>query len=354
MSALALTACENKNENTSEQQEGLLLTDSLRKTVTVETVVDSVVKDELTLNGRVTFDESKVAHVTPMFGGVVTEVRAGLGDYVSKGQTLAVIRSGEVADYDRQRTEAAQQVAICKRNLSATEDQYKAGMASDRDVMKARQELVQAEAERHRIDEVYSMYNIGGNSCYLIKAPVSGYIVDKNISPDTPIRPDQGDELFTISGLSEVWVIADVYEGDIDKVKEKAHVNISLLAYPDRIFDGKVDKIYNVLDEESKTMKVRVRLDNKEGLFKPGMFADVKVECQRDGSVLPSINPHALIFDDGKNYVVTVKDGNKLELREVSVFKQLSNRAYISEGLKAGEQVIDNNSLLVYNTLCEN
>ena len=96
-----LGACSGKGEQTNVEPAALCLTDSLLRIVSVDTVHVQEVIDELTLNGRVTFNENQVAHVYPMFGGTVTELKAEIGDFVRKGDVLAVIRSGEVADYEK-------------------------------------------------------------------------------------------------------------------------------------------------------------------------------------------------------------------------------------------------------------
>ena len=95
----------------------------------------------------------------PMFGGTVTELRAEIGDFVHKGEVLAVIRSGEVADYEKQLKEAEQQLLLARRNMDATQDMYTSGMASDKDVLQAKQELASAEAEERRIKEIFSIYH---------------------------------------------------------------------------------------------------------------------------------------------------------------------------------------------------
>ena len=92
---------------------------------------------------------------------------------------------------------------------------FNSGMASERDVLQAEQEAVNARAEQKRIDEVYAIYHITGNSTYEIQSPVSGFVIGKNVSRNMQIRSDQTEELFTISGLDNVWVMADVYESDI-------------------------------------------------------------------------------------------------------------------------------------------
>lgn len=193
-----------KSRSVSDRQ---FTENSFRRTVHLHDVAD-----ELTLNGRVTFNQEQVAHVYPMFGGTVTELRAEVGDYVRKGDILAILRSGEVADYERQMKEAEQQVIIARRNVNATRDMFDSGLASDKDVLQARQELINAEAEEDRIKEIFSINNFSGRSFYEVKSPVSGFIVEKRVSRNMQLRPDQGEEIFTVSGLEHVWVMADVYE----------------------------------------------------------------------------------------------------------------------------------------------
>ncbi len=346
-----LGACSGKGEQTNVEPTALCLTDSLLRIVSVDTVHVQEVIDELTLNGRVTFNENQVAHVYPMFGGTVTELKAEIGDFVRKGDVLGVIRSGEVADYEKQLKEAEQQLLLARRNMDATQDMYASGMASDKDVLQAKQELTSAEAEERRIKDVFSIYNFSGNAYYQLKSPVSGFIVEKQISRDMQLRPDQSEVLFTISGLSDVWVMADVYESDISKVSEGASVRISTLAYPDKMFAGTIDKVYHLLNSESKTMNVRIKLKNEEYLLKPGMFTNVSVKCKADGTSMPRIDAHALVFEGGKNYVVVVEPDQRLQVKEVDVYKQLSKECYIRSGLSEGDRVLNNNVLLVYNAL---
>mgnify|MGYP002927144384 FL=1 len=349
--AALLSACSGQTEAPQETTRELFLTDSLQNVVSVDTVHIHEVADELTLNGRVTFNQEQVARVFPIFGGTVTEVSAEIGDHVRKGDILAVIRSGEVADYEKQKKEAEQQLIIARRNLQSVQDMFASGMASERDVLQARQELSNAEAEEKRITEIFSIYHLAGKSLYLVKAPVSGFIVEKNINKEMQIRSDQNDEMFVISGLENVWVMADVYESDISKVHENAPVRITTLAYPGKEFTGKIDKVYNMLNDESKTMNVRVKLTNENYLLKPGMFTNVSVISRSSDKQLPRIDSHALVFEDGKNFVVTVDAAGKLAVKEVEVYRQLSKECYLSSGVQEGDRILNKNVLLVYNAL---
>lgn len=349
--AALLSACGGQTEAPQETTRELFLTDSLQNVVSVDTVHIHEVADELTLNGRVTFNQEQVARVFPIFGGTVTEVSAEIGDHVRKGDILAVIRSGEVADYEKQKKEAEQQLIIAWRNLQSVQDMFASGMASERDVLQARQELSNAEAEEKRITEIFSIYHLAGKSLYIVKAPVSGFIIEKNINKEIQIRSDQNDEMFVISGLENVWVMADVYESNISKVHENAPVRITTLAYPGKEFTGKIDKVYNMLNDESKTMNVRVKLTNENYLLKPGMFTNVSVISRSSDKQLPRIDSHALVFENGKNFVVTVDADGKLAVKEVEVYRQLSKECYLSSGVQEGDRILNKNVLLVYNAL---
>lgn len=346
-----LVGCGSKTGGQEEAPAPLMLTDSLQKVVSVETVHEMPLSNELLLNGRVGFNPEQLARVYPIFGGNITEVNVEMGDYVKKGDILAIIHSSEVADYEKQRKEAGQQIILADRNLEATRDMFNSGMASERDVLQAEQEAANARAEQKRIDEVYAIYHITGNSTYEIQSPVSGFVIGKNVSRNMQIRSDQTEELFTISGLDNVWVMADVYESDISRVGEGAAVRITTLAYRDREFTGTVDKVYNMLDSESKTMSIRVKLKNEDYLLKPGMFTNVYVQTDADGKVMPCVEARAVIFENGRHFVVGIDSDNVLQPREVTVFKQTDKYCFLETGLKEGDRIIDRNALLVYNAL---
>lgn len=328
------------------------LTDSLLKVVTVETVQARPFADELQLNGEVQADPNKVAHIFPMFGGTVIRIGATVGDYVKKGQVLAVVRSGEVADYAKQMNDADLQIITARRERAATNDMYKGGMASSRDVMQADKTLKNAKAERQRLREIYNINHITSSSTYVITAPISGFVIEANINPDMQIRPDQSNELFTLAGLDDVWVIGNVYESDIARVKAGAEARITTLAYgSDDIFRGRVDKIYPVLDADSKTENVKINMPNPGYRLKPGMFANVSVDVPSGNAIYPAVPPEAIVFDDDKYYVVTVDGHNVLSYREVKVLKEGTTLDYIASGLEAGDKIVVHNALLVYNSL---
>ena len=164
------------------------------------------------------------------------------------------------------------------------------------------------------------------------------------------VRAD-GEDAFRVCGLEDVWVVAEVYQSDIRSVGVGQPVRISILSYPDTEFTGEIDKVYNMLDAESKTMDLRVKLANREYRLKPGMFATVYVRTDNGDRRYPTVPAEALIFEGGRHYVVVAGEDGSLQIRPVELRGQTPRECYLSGGVKAGETVIGRNALLVYNQL---
>ena len=308
------------------------------------------VTNEIVLTGKITFNQDKVVKVFPLVGGHIETVKADLGDYVQKGQTLAVIRSGEMADVAQQAVAAKGQLAVAQKNNQVTEDMAKGGLSSQRDVVAAREQLQAAKGEVDRVNERRSILGGSGSSAYIVKAPVSGFVVEKTASPGMELRSDDPENLFTISNLDRVWVIANVYESDLANVREGDLARITTLSYPDRVYQGRIDKVFNVLDPESKTEKVRITLLNRDNTLKPEMFANVSVQyAGKDRRV--AIPARAIVFAESRNFVVIVNARNQPVVREVNVFKTIGTTTYLTSGVKAGERVVTQNQLLIYTAL---
>lgn len=345
---LALASCEPKPAQ--EEEKAFRLSDTMLSRIKLDSVVAQPVRNEMTLVGKVVADENRVIKVFPLVGGSVEEVKVELGDYVRKGQTLASIRSGEVADLERQSIQASADLLLAEKNLRVAQDLFETKLNSQREVIAAQKEVEQAQAEVNRIKEVSRIYGIGKSSIYTVKAPIDGYVIEKNVNRDMQLRSDNADNLFTIGQISEVWVLANVNESDIGRVKQGMEASIKTLSYPDEEFKGHVDKIYTVLDPNTKAMTVRIRLDNKGMKLKPEMHATVTLRYTAGGQ-LATVPANSIIFDRSKRFVLVYKGRSDIETREVDVLKSLGNVAYINQGVKPGEKVISKDQLLVYNAL---
>ncbi len=344
-----LVGCDKK-QTTAEEIKAFMLSDTMMKRIELATVQTEPVRSELTLVGKVIADENRVIKVFPLVGGNVENVSVELGDYVRKGQVLATIRSGEVADFERQMIQAQAEVLVAEKNLKTAEELFDSKLNSQREVVAAKKELENAQAELNRIKEVFRIYGLGKTPVYLVKSPIDGFVISKNVNPGMQLRSDNDEQIFTVGQISEVWVMANVNESDIPKVKLGMKADIQTISYGNELFRGSVDKIYNVLDPDTKTMKVRIRLNNVGYKLKPEMHATVSLKFNEGGEMI-AIPASSVIFDRSKNWVMVFRNRSDIETREVQVYKMLNDIAYIRAGLRTDEQVISKNQLLVYDAL---
>jgi membrane fusion protein, heavy metal efflux system len=345
-----LTSCTSKNEKDQvKTDQKFCIPDSLMNQIKVDTVSIRSIVQEFNLTGKVTYDQDKVVKLYPMASGNVMDVKVALGDYVEKGQVLAVVKSTEIVGAENDIVTAQSNLAVSEKNLAATEDMYKSGIVSEKDYTSALKETEKARSELNKAKTVLSIYG-GKQSNYIISSPISGFIVEKFVNPNMQIRPDNSTNLFTISDLKRVWILANVYETDISNIKVGEKVNVTTVSYPDKIFTGSIDKIYNLLDPDNKTMKVRIQLDNKDNLLKPEMFAKVIVHQIKDSTML-AVPANSIVFDQNKYWVMVYHDKCNVVTKQVEIVRSTSMYAYIKSGVKPGEKVITNFQLLIYNAL---
>ena len=313
--------------------------------VTLETV-----QSELMLTGKISFNEDKVARVFPLAGGFVRDLNVELGDHINKGEIMAIIRSPEIAGFAREGSAALSQVHVAEKNAQVAEELYKSGNISEVELINAQKDLDNARGELLRIQAVLEMYDAGSGAVYPIKSPVSGIVVQKNIALNMELRTEDISPVFIVGDLDDVWVMANIYESDITKVKEGYDAEITTIPYPDKIFRGKIDKIFNLMDAESKVVKARVTLQNRNFELKPEMFANVKVNYTEPLKKL-TVPSTALIFDKSRYFVMVYIADDNIDTREVQVYKDNGKIAYIESGLKEGEKVMTKFQLLVYDAL---
>lgn len=327
------------------------LSDTMQRKVQLDEVKLKTVKNSIALSGKIEANEDKWIKVFPVVGGLVEEMKVQLGDYVTKGQILAVIHSSEIADYQSQLTYAQSAVKIAEKTLSSAKEMFSGGLATEKDVVAAQTDLEKARADLKRIEQTNSIYGSKGNAIQTITAPMSGYIIEKNVTDKMQFKVDGSTPFFVIANLEELWVMANVFESDIAKIKVGYDADIKLIAYPDKTFTGKVDRIFSILDPQSRVMKVRVKIPNKDNLIKPEMFAQININYDDGTDQMPAIPAQAIIFDKNKNYVMVYKDRCNIETREVEIYETIGDTAYIKAGLKEGEKIITRYQLLVYDAI---
>lgn len=345
-----LAACGSGHDKKAEERAGYVIPDSLMKVLKLDTVKMTPVIDAITLTGMVDFNQDNQVSIFPPVSGVVQNVTVQLGDVVQQGQSLAIVKSSEMAGYESNMIVAETNVSNAKKQLDAANDLFKNGLSSQLDLANAQTAYDQAIAQRQMVERVLKLNGNNREGIYVVKSPINGFIVQKNITNNTIIRTDNGNNLFTISDLKNVWIQANVYESNVSRVHVGDEVNVTTLSYPDKVFKGKVDKTLNVLDPASKVMKVRIVLPNEGYLLKPQMFASVNV-LNPLGKKALTISSHALMFDHSQYYVLLYNSNKDVRITPVTILGSNGNQTYISAGLKEGDQVIAYDVILIYQAL---
>jgi len=326
------------------------LTDATMERCEFTKAVVQEVRNELKLFGKIAADNNRLAQVYPVVSGNVLKINVELGDYVKQGQVLAVVRSSEVADFQRQLLDARSDAALAEKNLQVARELFSGKLNSERDVTAAVKGLEKSKAELDRINEVYSIYNLREGSIFNIIAPINGFIVSKDINRNEQLRSDKADVIFSIAQIDEVWILANVNESDISKVAVGFQAAIKTISYPDKIFNGKIDRVFNAIDPSTKAMKALVRISNTNLELKPEMNATITVSYS-ENKELVAVPSSAIIFDKSKNWVMVFKDRKTIETRLVEVYNQLGETTYLASGLTEGETVISKNCLLIYDAV---
>ena len=345
-----LAACKTKPKEVKEGKTSYVIPDTLLQRIKIDTVGRCPLVSSITLTGMVDFDQDHQVSIYPLVSGNVQDIKVQLGDYVQAGQALAVIKSSEMATFSNNLVVAETNVTGTKKQLDAAKDLFSSGLSTQIEVTNAQVNYDQAIAQVELVKRVLKINGDSKSGEFVVKAPISGFIVQKNITNSTAIRADNGANIFTISQLSDVWVNANVYESNISKVHMGDAVDVTTLSYPGRFFKGKINKILNVLDPTSKVMKLRIVLSNSDYALKPQMFTSVIVKNKEDKTAI-CIHAGSLIFDHSQYYVLVYKGKGVSVITPVSVLSTSSDIVYLNSGVKEGDLVVGSETLLIYDDL---
>ncbi len=345
-----LCACSEKEKAPEVQSKGFELSNTMMKSTTLAIVEKKTIEHEINFYGKISADKNSYIDVYPLVGGNVLSVNAELGDYVKKGQVLATIRSTELADYQKNLSDAKTDLVVAENNLRVAKDLYSGRLNTEKDVLEAKSEVTKAKDQLQRSQAVNQVYNVKKGNIYNVLAPINGYIVQKNINKDMQLRSDRSDNIFDVANTTKVWAIMNINESDINKIALGMKAEVSTLSYPDKKFYGTIDKIFKIIDPGTNAMQARVVLDNTHGLLIPDSKATIKVSKAEDKTAL-SIPTQAIIFDNNRNYVVVFKSRTNIKIKEIKVLQQVGETTYLTDGLSEGDQVVMTNQLMIYRSL---
>ncbi|MGL4583694.1 MAG: efflux RND transporter periplasmic adaptor subunit [Flavobacterium sp.] len=349
---IALVSCNKGNQNTEEvvsTQE--CLSEAMKNTLKMEKVTLRSVERSLTLNGYIDYNQDKTVPYNSLVDGLVSNTYFSLGDYVTKGQLLAEIKSTDTNEIYSELKSNEAELKVALRELESVESMHKDGISSQKELIEAQEDVKTLKSKVAASKSSLAIFNSRGESGVVkVIAPQSGYIVTKSISPGMTVNA--GDEpLFTIADLSDVWIMANVYAANMRHIQPNQEVQVSTLAYPDEYFTGKVTKVSQVFDAEERVLKAQISMTNKEMKLKPGMSADISIQLETNDGKSLAIPNTAIIFDNNQNYVVVYKNDCEQEIRKITPVSKNSIYTYVTDGVKENEMVVTTNELLIYEQL---
>lgn len=346
---VAFTGCTEKKQNEEAGVQNYCISKELKKDLKLVDVERLPIEESITLTGEVESNSDKTVPFVSLVDGVVTETYFSLGNYVKKGQVLATVKSVSVNEMQDNTKTLQAQLAVAKRKLSSVESMYKDDIASQKDLQEAKSEVEILQSNISKTSKNMQVYS-AGSSFIQIKSPADGYVISKNISNGMPVTAGGG-ELFTISNLDNVWVMANVYATNMRQVYVNQPAMVKTLAYPDESFSGKINMISQVFNENERVLKAKIIMDNNSMKLRPGMSADIVLPINSQNRTALAIPAKALVFDNNQSYVIVYKKDCALEVRAVTEIAANSQHIYVEGELKAGEKIIASNGLLIYENL---
>jgi len=361
MAALLLaTACRKHEVNSDPRPppgEAWLSPQQMRDgQVAIVSVDERQVASELQAPGRIAFDDSRVAHVFSPVSGRVVRIEAQLGQSVHKGAPLLTLESPDVGGAVADVGKAEADLHAAERELRRQRELVEAHAGAQKDLDAAQAAHDRAAAELARARQRARLFRRGAEGVsqqVTLRAPIDGEVVARSVSPGMEISGQSGGsspELFTIGNIEQVWATADVFEMDLRRVKIGAPVGVRVVAYPDKVFEGRVDWISPALDPASRSARVRAALRNERRELLPEMYATLAIST---GPRTAIAIPRSALLHLGDQAVVVVAIGRtengllRFQQRRVGVEADDVDPVVVVSGLSPGEQVVSAGSLLL-------
>ncbi len=324
----------------------------------VEVAAEHEVAASLEASGRIAFDDLRVSHVFSPASGRVVRIVAAPGQHLRKGDPLLEIESAEAGVALSDLGKAAADLGAAERDLKRQRELVEAHAGAQRDLDQAQSAFDRARAELSRARQRAAIFRRQGADAvsqrFVLRSPLEGEVIARNANPGTEVQGQTAGasavELFTIGSIDPVWAYADVFEVDLARVKAGAPVAVKVVAYPDRVFTGRVDWISSTLDPASRTARVRCTLRNPARLLLPEMYATLAIETPARRALAV---PRSAIIHVGEERVVFVQTGTtengllKFQRRRVVVEEGENDPVPVKSGLAPGEPVVVSGGLLL-------
>jgi cobalt-zinc-cadmium efflux system membrane fusion protein len=305
----------------------------------------------IALTGEIRFDERRVGHVSSQVEGVIKQVHVALGDRVKKGQPLIELESVAVGEGQAAYLEAQGMLALAQRSFARVSELRRDNIASEKEFLQAKQEFDAAEirttSARNKLTRLGTGGTVGGR--VVLRSPLDGTVLLMHAVAGEVTQTNES--LLTVGDNTAVWAWADLYERDISAVKQgqstqKLTASLSVKAYPGEEFPGTVDLVSPAMDESSRTVKVRVQVNNDDGRLLAGMFTTVKLFLPGTDEAL-AVPKQAVLEDEGRAFVFVHHQGEYYVRRPVVVGRTWADWVEIKKGLVPAQTVVERGAFLM-------
>lgn len=348
-----------------------ILTPDQLAAITVVPVEQRLFFEEIRTEGKIGVDEYQATPVFSPYPGRVVTIFARSGEQVKKGDRLFSLQANEMVQAQNDYLAALNVLNKTRSQLNLSQtaekrlrDLYESRVTTLRELQNAQNDLtsttndartaeVGLEAVRNRLrilglrdDEVANLQKGSINPETAINAPLSGTIIQRKIGPGQYVGSGGGDPSYIIGDLTKVWLIAQLREPDAARVDLGDRLEFRVLAFPDKVFEGRINYIGASVDPATRRITVRADIDNPQTLLKPEMYASVRIINERE-SLSQSVPRAAVILEGAKASVWVLGADNAVESRRVKTGIIDGGNIEILAGLKAGERVISRGSLFI-------
>jgi cobalt-zinc-cadmium efflux system membrane fusion protein len=316
------------------------------------TAIEYKAAPALNVTGVVQPDIARAVPVVSLAAGRVVEVKARLGDEVQKGQLLLRVQSNDVSGAFQTYRKAVNDELLARIQLERAQLLYEKGAIAKSALEQAEEVAQNAKADLEAATEQLRLLGIDKDhpsGIVDVRAPISGVITDQNITNASGVQGLSGPNPFTISDLSYVWIICDVYENDLDAARVGETADIRLNAYPNKVLKGRIDNILPILDPNIRTAKVRIEVPNP-GIMRVGMFVTATFYGKHP-ETYAAVPSTAILHLHDREWVYLPLGGEHFKRQEVVTGSMLpGNMQAVVSGLKPGDQVVSN-ALVLQNTV---
>jgi len=315
-------------------------------------------KPLLTLAGKVAYGEDRYSRISSPLQGRVVEVRAKLGDRVKQGSVLLVIDSPDISSAYSEFVKEASELEYAQRAYELAKDLFENRALAMKDLKHAENDAIKARAEFRRAKERLLSLRVPAEELekpladqkitarFELKSPLAGTVVERTVTPGQSVGGDPSQVLFTVADLDTLQVVADVYERDLDLVKVAQVATVTVEAYPGVKFPAAIAMVGDVVDPNTRTIKVRAWVTNEAHKLKPEMFARLNIQVG-EGTQFLSVPKEAVLEIDGKQFIYVVAAEGQYIKREVKAAPAAADEVRILEGLQPGERIVTKGAVLI-------